>query len=122
MRQIAVLVTFVLLCVTGCKQLTPVIWPTTVKCLTAPSGALVEKVRVIVQEDGLNDVFSPKAVSALEDVARAYGPEAVVCVLKELIGAFTAPTGVEAPPDRLAAARRAQHFLNEQEIRVEVQE
>ena len=104
---------------TSCTPLRDVIWPTTVKCLTTPASALVAEVRTIVERDGLDAVFSAASVDALEDLARSYGPEAVVCVIKELIDAYTAPTGMQAPPDRLAAARRAQDFLNERDIVVQ---
>jgi hypothetical protein len=103
----------------ACTVLKDVIWPTTVKCLTTPSAALVERVSAIVARDGLDNVFSAETLAALDNVAREFGPEAVVCVIKELIDAFTAPTGMQAPPDRLAAARRAQDFLNEHEIVVQ---
>jgi hypothetical protein len=106
----------VLLALSSCSVLKDIVWPTTVKCLTTPAAGLVEKVQKIVEADGLGNVFSPATVDALEDVARTYGPEVVVCILKELIDAYTAPTGMQAPPDRLAAARRTQDFLNEHDI------
>lgn len=115
MKRIALAIA-ILLAAPSCSTLKDVIWPTTVKCLTTPATALVADVRRIVEQDGLDAVFSPAAVDALEDLARSYGPEAVVCVIKELIDAYTAPTGMQAPPDRLAAARRAQDFLNEHDI------
>lgn len=105
-----------LLAATGCTVLKDVIWPTTVRCLAAPSAELVERVSAIVARDGLESVFSEDTLTALENAARDYGPEAVVCVLKELIDAYTAPTGMQAPPENLARARRAQDFLNEHEI------
>lgn len=103
----------------ACTQLRDVLWPTTVRCLTTPSAALVERVTAIVERDGLDNVFSGESLQALENVAREFGPEAVVCVIKELINAYTAPTGMQAPPDRLAAARRAQDFLNDHDIAVQ---
>jgi hypothetical protein len=103
------------LAASSCKQL-EVHWPTAVKCLAAPSAAVVERVRVIVEEDGLDAVFSAKTVAALEDLARQYGPEVIVCILRDLIDAYTAPTGMQAPPERLAAARRSQAFLNEHDL------
>ncbi len=103
----------------GCTALKDVIWPTTVKCLSAPAADLVQDVKLIVERDGLDKVFSSHSLDMLEDLARSYGPEAVICVLKELINAYTAPTGMQAPPDRLAAARRAQDFLNEHDIVVQ---
>jgi ATP-dependent protease Clp ATPase subunit len=109
------------LAATSCKTLGPVIWPTTVQCLSAPASAVVAKVRVIVEQDGLAGAFSDDAIKALEELARQYGPEVIACVLRELINEYTAPTGFAAPPDRLAAARRSQHFLNEQQIQVQEQ-
>ena len=106
----------VMIALSGCDTLRQVVWPTTVKCLTTPAAGLVEKVQRIVEADHLGNTFSPEVVDALEDVARTYGPEVVVCILKELIDAYTAPTGMQAPPDRLAAARRSQDFLNEHDI------
>lgn len=103
---------------TGCTVLKDVIWPTTVKCLAAPAAEAVERVKAIVERDGLDNVFSGESLTALENVAREYGAETVVCIIKELIDAYTAPTGMQAPPERLAAARRAQDFLNEHEIDV----
>lgn len=104
---------------TGCTQLGGIVWPTTVKCLAMPSAALIEKVRVIVEQDGIAGVFSDAAVKALEDLARQYGPEAIVCVLHELIDAYTAPTGMQASPEAIARSSRAQNFLNEHEIVVQ---
>ena len=110
---------FSVLACSACSTLRDVVWPTTVKCLTMPSAALVERVKAIVDRDGIDHVFSAETLTALENAAREYGPEAVVCVLKELIDAYTAPTGMQAPPDRMAAARRAQDFLNSHEIVVQ---
>lgn len=103
----------------ACTTLKDVIWPTTVKCLTAPAAALVEDVRLVVERDGIDKVFSSGSLDMLEDLARSYGPEAVVCVLRELIDAYTAPTGMAAPPEKLAGARRIQDFLNEHDIVVQ---
>jgi isochorismate hydrolase len=90
-----------------------------VKCLTTPTDALIAKVRVIVEEDGLAGVFSDKAVAALEDLARQYGPEAIVCVLRSLLDGYTAPTGMQASPEALARSRRVQAFLNDRDIEVQ---
>jgi hypothetical protein len=108
-----------LLALSACTTLQDVIWPTTVKCLTVPSAAVIERVKAIVDRDGLDNVFSAETQKALENAAREFGPEAVVCVIKELIDAYTAPTGMQSPPDRMAAARRAQDFLNDHEIVVQ---
>ena len=119
MKLILAWVVVAVLAATSCAELGPVIWPTTVKCLTLPSEALIAKVRVIVEQDGLDAVFSAKTVAALEDLARQYGPEAIACVLRELVDVYTAPTGMQAPPENLARARRAQNFLNEHEVDVQ---
>lgn len=115
MRKIAVcaLIATVL---TGCTPLRDVIWPTAVKCLSAPAEALVDGVKDIVARDGFDNVFSGDSLSMLEDLARSYGPEAVVCVLQALLDKYTAPTGMAAPPENLARARRIQDFLNERSI------
>lgn len=110
------IVLVVLLAAVGCTQLHDVLWPTTVKCLATPSAALVERVSAIVARDGLDNVFSAETLQALENTAREYGAEAVVCVLKELIDKYTMPTGMQAPPENLARARRVQDFLNDHEI------
>lgn len=115
-------VTALVLAAASCTTLRDVIWPTTVKCLTAPASELVADVTRIVQEDGLSDIFGPKALAELEDLAKSYGPEAVICVLKELIDAYTAPTGMQAPPERLAAARRIQDFMIDRDIVVREKE
>jgi hypothetical protein len=103
---------------TGCKTLGPIVWPTTVKCLATPSAAVVERVQAIVERDGLDAAFSQETLTALDNAAREFGPDIVACVLRELIDAFTAPTGMEAPPDRLAAAKRIQNFFNEHDLEV----
>lgn len=117
--KLTILAWVVIASLSACTTLKDIIWPTTVKCLTMPSAALVEQVKAIVERDGLENVFSDASLTALENLARDYGPEAVVCIIKELIDAYTAPTGMAAPPDKLAAARRAQDFLNEHEIVVQ---
>lgn len=104
------------LAATSCTTLKDVIWPTTVKCLSLPAAELIEDVKRIVAVDGLSEVFGSQALAELEDLARSYGPEAVVCVLKELIDAYTAPTGMQAPPENLARARRIQDFMIERDI------
>lgn len=103
----------------GCAQLKDVIWPTTANCLTKPSQALIEKVTSIVLRDGFQNVFTGESLTALENLAREVGPEAVICIIRDLINAYTAPTGMQAAPDKLAAARRAQDFLNDRQIVVQ---
>ena len=116
MKTCALCLALVLAALTSCKTLGPVVWPTTVKCLSAPASELVAKVRVIVEQDGLAGAFSDDAIKGLEELARQYGPDVIACVLHELIDEYTAPTGMQAPPDRRAAARRSQLFLIEQQI------
>ena len=108
-----------LIAATGCTTLKDVVWPTTVKCLATPAAAAVAEVKAIVERDGIENVFSGDSLKMLENVARKYGPETVVCIIKELIDAYTAPTGMQAAPEKMAAARRAQDFLNEHEIVVQ---
>lgn len=121
MKPILAWVVVAVLAATSCKTLGPVIWPTTVKCLSTPASAVVAKVRVIVEQDGLAGAFSDDAVKALEELARQYGPDVIACVLSVLIDEYTAPTGMQAPPDRVAAARRSQLFIIEQQITVQQQ-
>lgn len=100
-------------------QLPALIWPTTVKCLTSPSEALLTTVRSVIEQDGLAAVFSDATTAALEDLGRKYGPEAVVCVLSNLAAAYTSQKSMHVLPERVAAAGRAQHFLDSQEVKVE---
>lgn len=100
----------------SCTTLRDVIWPTSVTCLAKPSAAVVERVQAIVVRDGLEGAFSDETLAALDNAAREFGPDIVACVLRELLDTFTAPTGMQAPPDRLAAARRVQHFMIEHDI------
>jgi hypothetical protein len=118
MRTILAFVLVTLCAAASCKTLGPVVWPTAVKCLSAPSAELVSKVKVIVEQDGLAAAFSDKTLSALEDLARSYGPDVIACVLRELLDAYTAPTGMATPPDQLAAARRIQAFFVEHDLEV----
>jgi hypothetical protein len=108
-----------LIAAVGCTTLRDVVWPTTVKCLVSPSSSVLERVSAIVARDGLDAVFSADSLTALENAAREFGPDIVVCAIKEIIGKLTLPTGMEAPPENLARARRAQDFLNEHEIDVQ---
>lgn len=119
MTKLLAWVVVAVMAATSCTPLQNVIWPTTVKCLSMPSAELIAKVRVIVEQDGLAAVFSDAAIKALEDLARQYGPEVIVCVLHELIDGYSAPTGLQASPETMARSRRAQAFLNEQEIQVQ---
>ena len=116
MRKSWIVALVVVLACAGCDTLRTVIWPTAVTCLATPSVEAVAQVKAIVERDGIENVFSSETVGMLEDLARELGPETVVCIIKELIDAYTAPTGMEPPPERLAAARRAQDFLNQHEI------
>jgi hypothetical protein len=118
MTKLLAWVVVAVMAATSCTPLANIIWPTTVKCLASPSAELVAKVRAIVEQDGLDAVFSAATVKALEGLARQYGPEVIVCVLHDLIEAYTAPTGLQAPPDHMAAARRSQAFLNDREVDV----
>jgi hypothetical protein len=93
----------------GCKP-SHIDWPKAVSCFGTPSAELVAQVRSIVEQDGLDE--------ALEDLARSHGPDVIACVLRELIDAFTAPTGMQSPPEKMAAARRIQDFFNEKQIQV----
>jgi len=104
------------LAVVSCTTLRDVVWPTSVTCLAKPSAEVVERVQAIVERDGLDAAFSQETLVALDNAAREFGPDIVACVLRELIDAFTAPTGMQAPPDRLAAAKRVQHFFIEHDI------
>lgn len=99
-----------------CTTLRDVIWPTSVTCLAKPSAEVVERVQAIVVRDGLDAVFSSETLQALDNAAREFGPDIVACVLRELLDAYTAPTGMAAPPDQLAAARRIQAFYVEHDI------
>jgi hypothetical protein len=118
MKTFAALLLCALVSAASCKTLGPIIWPTAVKCFGAPSAELVAKVQAIVEQDGLEAAFSGKTLEALEDLARSYGPDVIACVLRELLDAYTAPTGMAAPPDKLAAARRIQAFFVEQQMQV----
>lgn len=120
MTKLLAWVVVAVMAATSCTPLSSVIWPTTVKCLSMPSAELIAKVRVIVEQDGLAAVFSEASIKALEDLARQYGPDVIVCVLHELIDGYSAPTGLQASPETMARSRRAQAFLNEQEINVVV--
>lgn len=112
------LVALVTLCAAAsCKQL-DVKWPQAVQCVAEPSAELITQVRTIVESDGFDAVFSSKATDALEDVARRYTPDLVACVLRMLLDGYTRPTGMAAPPDDLARARRVQHFFNEKDLEV----
>lgn len=116
MKTILAWVVVASLAAVSCTPLKDVIWPTTVKCFTTPSAELVAEVRAIVEQDGFEAAFSSATVGALEDVARRSTPEIVACILRELLDGYTKPTGMAAPPDDLARARRVQRFFIEHDI------
>lgn len=107
------------LAATSCGTLKGVAWPTTVRCLAMPSEALVTTITSLVLADGVAAAFSDATVTALEDVARVYGPDAVACVLRQLIDSAYASKSMRAADGvKLAAAQRSQDFLNSHEMDV----
>lgn len=116
MKTILAWVVVAVLAATSCATLRDVVWPVAVKCLATPSAAVIERVKAIVERDGLAGAFSAETLQALDNAAREYGPDVIACVLRELLDGYTKPTGEEAPPDQLAAARRIQAFYIQHDI------
>lgn len=96
---------------TGSKH--PVNWPKVLECGTSVSN-IVGTVSRILLADGTPDMHTLTAAgeSALNDLAREYGPGVVACVVKELVHDWTSP-GAAQSPLRAAAAARGANFLAE---------
>jgi len=109
----AILLAFGSGCVHG-----PISWPAFVKCAAPISGALVSEVDVILAAGGDATELSAAAVAALEDLAVKYGPEALACVLGQLIDGWTAPASFQTAAEDSAKAARAQSFLNNHNVTV----
>lgn len=116
MKQLALIVMSLAFAFTACSG-QQVNWPSTLKCATPLTGALVQQVEAILNAgDGVN--ISDAAIAALEKLAKDNGPELVACIVEQFIENWMKPTGTAAPPPKAAAASRAQDFLNRKGITV----
>lgn len=110
-----------LLLSSNCAALSKVIWPTTVTCVGAVSGDLVQQVEDILLRGGNATELTPDEVSALEALAAANGASVIVCIIEQLINAWLTPTGAIPPTPNANAARRGQDFLNNKQVQVQYQ-
>lgn len=96
------------LCLTSCGWFSQVAWPAVVSCSVEPSTALIDGAIKALQEDGDTKV-------KMEALAKTYGAEMVICVVRELVSrttTFAASREVESNQGLdFEAAQRGEDFL-----------
>jgi len=92
------------------------IWPAAAKCLPDLEPVVADVRGVFERDDGAE--LSGKAVTALEELAKKYGPDAIVCAANELArGLF----GAGAAPTQAKVQFKARQFVSSTGTRVEGQ-